>query len=90
MKIDKKFIIGLFIALMMIMFVMGLVGDFTGSDDSANQAIIELREGYEPWFESVWTPPTDFAEKAIFVLQASVAAGFIILSMVKMKKKAVN
>lgn len=90
MKKSMKIIVGLFIGLMMVLFVMGLVGDFTGSDDSANDAIMELREGYEPWFKSVWEPPTDLAEKAIFVVQASVAAGFIIFYVVRTKKRMAN
>lgn len=90
MKKSMKYLVGLFVALMVVLFVMGLVGDFTGSDDSANNAIMELREGYEPWFESVWEPPTDLAEKGIFVFQAVAAAGFIVFYMVRTKKRTAN
>ena len=32
--------------------------EFGGSDDQASDAISELDESYEPWFEPFWEPPS--------------------------------
>ncbi|HLO77193.1 MAG TPA: energy-coupling factor ABC transporter substrate-binding protein [Magnetospirillum sp.] len=52
-----------------------LPGTYTGTDDSARQAIAE--HGYQPWFESVWSPPSKEIESLIFALQAAAGAGVL-------------
>jgi cobalt/nickel transport protein len=46
-----------------------------GTDDQASQAIEQT--GYQPWFSSLWTPPSGEVESLLFALQAVV--GVLIL-----------
>ena len=43
----------------------------------AEAAIGEINAEYEPWFESLWEPPSGEIESLLFVLQAAIGAGFI-------------
>lgn len=55
--------------------VLKLPGEYTGTDDAARAAI--AAHGYEPWFESLWSPPSKEVESLIFALQASLGAGVL-------------
>ena len=53
-------------------------GYFGGSDDSASE-IIET-SGFQPWFSSIWEPPSAEIESLVFAVQAAIGAliiGFI-------------
>ena len=47
-------------------------GYFSGADDAAGTAIEET--GYEPWFSSIWEPPSGEIESLLFALQAAIGA----------------
>lgn len=47
-------------------------GYFGGADDQAGEAIEET--GYEPWFSSIWEPPSGEIESLLFALQAAIGA----------------
>lgn len=47
-------------------------GYFGGSDDAAGD-IVE-QSGYEPWFSSIWEPPSGEIESLIFAVQAAIGA----------------
>ncbi|MEN6592178.1 MAG: energy-coupling factor ABC transporter substrate-binding protein [Methanobacterium sp.] len=47
-------------------------GYFGGSDGAAGDAIEET--GYEPWFSSLWEPPSGEIESLLFALQAAIGA----------------
>ena len=66
--------------------------EFGGSDDQASDAISELDESYEPWFEPFWEPPSGEIESLFFFLQAGVGAGIVgfVLGRVTAKKKNDN
>ena len=56
--------------------------EFGGSDDQASDAISELDESYEPWFEPFWEPPSGEIEFT-FLLSSSrsgapVLSGFVL------------
>lgn len=51
--------------------------DFGGADGKAEELIGELNPGYQPWFESLWEPPSGEIESLLFALQAALGAGFI-------------
>jgi cobalt/nickel transport protein len=54
-------------------------GYFGGADDSAGVIIEET--GYQPWFNSIWEPPSGEVESLLFALQAAIGAiivGFIL------------
>lgn len=77
--VDKKPII--LLALVVIIAVIPLViysglgeneGYFGGADDAAGDAIKET--GYEPWYNSIWEPPSGEIESLFFALQAAIGA----------------
>lgn len=47
-------------------------GYFGGADGAAGEAIEET--GYEPWFSSIWEPPSGEIESLLFALQAAIGA----------------
>ena len=50
-------------------------GKFTGADDAASDVINESQGGnYEPWFSSIWEPPSGEIESLLFALQAAIGA----------------
>ncbi|MGI6467966.1 MAG: energy-coupling factor ABC transporter substrate-binding protein [Syntrophomonadaceae bacterium] len=51
--------------------------EFGGADSQAKAVIAELSPGYEPWFESIWEPPSGEVESLLFALQAALGTGFI-------------
>ena len=64
------------LAVVIILFIAPLVmyneGYFGGADDQAGEAIEET--GYEPWFSSIWEPPSGEIESLLFALQAAIGA----------------
>ena len=44
--------------------------EFGGADGEAEATIGEINAEYEPWFESLWEPPSGEIESLLFVLQA--------------------
>lgn len=51
--------------------------EFGGADGEAEEAITEIATDYEPWFESIWEPPSGEIESLLFVLQAAIGAAII-------------
>ena len=47
-------------------------GYFGGSDDAASEQI--EASDYEPWFSSIWEPPSGEIESLLFALQAAIGA----------------
>jgi cobalt/nickel transport protein len=47
-------------------------GYFGGSDDAAGKVI--EKTGYQPWFKSIWEPPSGEIESLLFALQAAIGA----------------
>ena len=66
------------LAVVIILFIAPLVmyngyGEDEGYfDDQAGEAIEET--GYEPWFSSIWEPPSGEIESLLFALQAAIGA----------------
>lgn len=48
-------------------------GEYGGTDGRAQVAIEAT--GYQPWFGSLWTPPSKEIESLLFALQAALGAG---------------
>lgn len=77
---DNKVLIALIIILIIIVIAPFIIyngygeeeGYFGGSDDSASGIIEE--SGYEPWFSSIWEPPSGEIESLIFAIQAAIGA----------------
>jgi cobalt/nickel transport protein len=72
-RASNLLLLGLAAALVAAPMILKLPGDYTGTDDAARTAIAE--HGYEPWFESLWAPPSKEVESLLFALQAAVGAG---------------
>ena len=47
-------------------------GYFGGSDDAASEQIEATN--FEPWFSSIWEPPSGEIESLLFALQAAIGA----------------
>jgi cobalt/nickel transport protein len=47
-------------------------GYFGGSDDAAGSMIAET--GYQPWFTSIWEPPSAEIASLLFAVQAAIGA----------------
>ena len=51
--------------------------EFSGADGQAEVVITQTQPDYEPWFSSLWEPPSGEIESLLFALQAAIGAGFI-------------
>ncbi|MFN6463892.1 MAG: energy-coupling factor ABC transporter substrate-binding protein [Nostoc sp. DedVER02] len=58
-----------------LIFVRG--GQFAGSDDKAKKAITEIQPGYQPWFKSLFEPPSGEVASLLFASQAALGAGVV-------------
>lgn len=71
----------LLVAAVIILAVAPLIlireAEFAGADDQAEAVIGEVQPEYEPWFQPVFTPPSDQVESLLFTAQAAVGAGVI-------------
>ncbi|MBW4447017.1 MAG: energy-coupling factor ABC transporter substrate-binding protein [Spirirestis rafaelensis WJT71-NPBG6] len=63
------------LAIAPLIFVRG--AEFAGSDAQAEKAITEVQPGYEPWFKSLFEPPSGEVESLLFSSQAALGAGVI-------------
>jgi cobalt/nickel transport protein len=77
--VNKRPIILLILVVALVIFPLALYngqgeeqGYFGGADDSAGPIIEET--GYEPWFSSIWEPPSGEIESLLFAVQASIGA----------------
>ncbi|MCW4023286.1 MAG: energy-coupling factor ABC transporter substrate-binding protein [Candidatus Bathyarchaeota archaeon] len=71
---ETKHIILLAAVLVLVLLPLVLVPDaeYGGADGAAEDLISET--GYEPWFESIWEPPSGEIESLLFVSQAAIGA----------------
>lgn len=83
MKLTPKFSIlnnGLLLLAVVALAVLPLIfvqGEYGGADGEAHELAQEMNPDYEPWFESVYTPPSGEIESLLFVTQAAIGAGVI-------------
>jgi len=63
--------------------------EFGGADGQAEKVITEISPNYEPWFNSLWEPPSGEIESLLFAVQAAAGSGFVCyyLGYMKGKKK---
>lgn len=64
------------ITLPLLMFKSGKA-EFAGADDQAKGAINDIKPDYEPWFSSIWEPPSGEVASMLFAFQAAVGAGVL-------------
>lgn len=79
MKESKKtnWILIILAILLVVLPLVFVQGEYGGSDDAASEEIEALNPDYEPWFESLWEPPSGEIESLLFGLQAAIGAGAI-------------
>ncbi len=75
--VNKRPVILLLLVVAIVIFPLALYhgqgeGYFGGADDSAGGVIEET--GYQPWFSSIWEPPSSEIESLLFATQAAVGA----------------
>jgi cobalt/nickel transport protein len=63
--------------------------EFGGTDGEAEEAVMEMNPGYEPWAEPLWEPPSGEIESLLFSLQVALGAGAIgyVIGVMKERKK---
>ncbi|MDA8227541.1 MAG: energy-coupling factor ABC transporter substrate-binding protein [Desulfitobacterium hafniense] len=67
----------LIIALAVLPFIIKSGAEFAGADDQAEKAISTINSNYQPWFKSVWEPPSSEVESFLFALQAALGSGIV-------------
>ncbi|MGX9134563.1 energy-coupling factor ABC transporter substrate-binding protein [Rummeliibacillus sp. JY-2-4R] len=71
----------LLIAIVVILAIFPLLfqkgAEFSGADAEAEATINKIDINYQPWFSSIWEPPSGEIESLLFSLQAAIGAGFI-------------
>ncbi|HHV26788.1 energy-coupling factor ABC transporter substrate-binding protein [Anaerosalibacter bizertensis] len=91
---SKKNILLLILALIIVITPLIFKGgsEFAGADDQAEGVIEEINPDYEPWFESLWEPPSGEIESLLFSVQVAIGAGVIgyILGNMKGKKQVAS
>jgi len=68
-------ILVLTLAVIPLIYVQG--ADFGGADGEAVDLIAQINPQYQPWFHSIWAPPSGEIENLLFVLQGALGAGFV-------------
>lgn len=76
-KMTNFLLIGLFVLIIVLPLAINQNAEYGGADGQAEAAIVESHPDYEPWFNSLWEPPSGEIESLLFALQASVGTGFI-------------
>lgn len=71
------FLLVIVVALILLPLMMQRDAEFTGADGQAEEVITEINPGYEPWFNSIWEPPSGEIESLFFSLQAAIGSGFV-------------
>jgi cobalt/nickel transport protein len=69
------------IALSILPLLVAGGAEFGGADGEAETAITEIDAGYEPWFSSIWEPPSGEIESLLFVLQAAIGSGLLFFAL---------
>jgi cobalt/nickel transport protein len=53
------------------------IGAWGGADGAGMSIVTEHQPTYEPWFSSLWIPPSAEIESVLFSLQAAIGGGII-------------
>lgn len=61
----------------LVAFSFVTAGAWSGADGAAGEKINSVNPTYEPWFESLWTPPSGEIESLLFSLQAAIGGVII-------------
>ncbi|WP_373600538.1 energy-coupling factor ABC transporter substrate-binding protein [Paraclostridium bifermentans] len=70
-------LLALTIILIITPLVLNATAEYGGADGEAEGLITQINPGYEPWFNSLYEPPSGEIESLLFSTQAAIGAGFI-------------
>ncbi|WP_418790665.1 energy-coupling factor ABC transporter substrate-binding protein [Phosphitispora sp. TUW77] len=74
----KNLILILLVVLLAVVpLFMNQGAEFGGADGQAEELITQINPDYQPWFSSIWEPPSGEIESLLFALQAALGTGFI-------------
>lgn len=92
MKTKKKNLLLFLLTIVLIItpLIIKKGAEFGGADGQAEDAIVEMNPDYEPWFESLWEPPSGEIESLLFSTQAAIGAGVIAYFFGYMRGKKKN
>lgn len=75
------------VALITIPLLINPGAEYGGADGQAEGIINQINPGYEPWFNSLYEPPSGEIESLLFSTQAALGAGIIGYYLGSIKKK---
>ena len=67
----------MFLILIIAPLAINQKAEYGGADGNAEAEIVASNPDYEPWFQSLWEPPSGEIESLLFAAQASIGTGFI-------------
>lgn len=78
-KTRNKNIILLLLTIVLIItpLILNSTAEYGGADGEAESLISEINPNYEPWFNSLYEPPSGEIESLLFSTQAAIGAGII-------------
>ena len=65
------------VALIVTPLILKPGAEYGGADGQAEDAITEINPEYEPWFASIYEPPSGEIESLLFSVQSALGAGII-------------
>lgn len=65
------------VALIIIPLILNSGAEYGGADGEAEDLIGQINPGYEPWFSSIYEPPSGEIESLLFSTQAALGAGVV-------------
>ena len=83
----KNLVLLVLVAAIVVIPLVFIQGEYGGSDDQATDAIAEQNPDYEPWFSSLYEPPSGEIESLLFCLQAAAGAGVVGLVLGRLTAK---
>ncbi|XCH79175.1 MAG: energy-coupling factor ABC transporter substrate-binding protein [Candidatus Dehalobacter alkaniphilus] len=75
--VTNLILIVIVILLAVIPLVVAKNAEFGGADGQAEAAITEINPNYNPWFSSIFEPPSGEIESLLFALQAAFGSGIL-------------
>lgn len=84
----KNILLFIFAAILVVTpLILNPNAEYGGADGHAEEEITNINPEYEPWFSSIWEPPSGEIESLLFSLQAALGAGVIAYYVGYMKGK---
>lgn len=73
----KVFLLLLAIVIIIMPLIINQTAEYAGADGEAENLIGQIAPDYEPWFNSLYEPPSGEIESLLFAVQAALGAGVI-------------